>query len=963
MPSFPAARAPSDPLSFVGRSGTATGINTDQMPGGGGVRPWLPEHLSKAPASARAWTGSAVASWFSICLAVLLGGGGGAVAQEAEDLTLLSLDPGQWVMAPKNYASTRFSELDQITTGNVDRLQLVRSFSVGVNRGQEAAPLIVDNRMYVVGPHPNNLFALDATTGDLKWVFSLPTSQAAIGVACCDVVNRSAAYASGKIFYNTLDNHTVAVDARTGKEVWHTKLDDINTGSTMTMAPLVVKGKVLVGNSGGEMGVRGWLTALDENTGEIVWRAYSTGPDEEVLIGAEFEPPYAWMKGEDPGVKTSPPGHWEHGGGTVWGWLSYDPELDLIFYGTGNPGPWNPDQRPGDNLWATTIFARDPDSGTARRAYQTAPDDLWDHDGINELLLLDLEIAGEMREVVVRPGRTGYMYILERATGRVLSAEPYDTVTAYLGVNLETGRIIPNEEPKPEVGETVENVCPAAPGAKDGQPTAWSPRTQLLYVPHQHLCMNFEATEVGYIAGTPYVGAVVDMYAGPRDGYRGQFMAWDLVKQEQVWAIRENFPVWSSTMVTAGDGAFGTMDRWFKAVDARSGEVLWTFRAPSGIIGKPVTYLGADGRQYVAILSGVGGWSGPVAATGPIRACATPRSASSGRRRTCRPIRSAAARFWSSRCPIGRRAPRAMGLPRRRQTVPRPSKRKGGGGHRGILSIAAVALGTLAGAEMTSAKQAADAAQDLLRVCADPNNLPFSNARGEGFENALAELVAGELGKKVSYTWWAQRRGFVRNTLNAGICEVIMGVPQLDMIATTRPYYRSTYVFVSRQDRALDFSSMEAPELRTLRVGVHLIGDDGANTPPAHALGEQHIVDNVVGYMIYGDYREDSPPARLIEAVSRGEIDVAAVWGPLAGFFAQRSPVPLNVVPITDTEAYPPLAFQFPIAMGLRKGDEALADQLNEIIQRRQDAIQALLKRYGVPLVARSEDALMAAER
>jgi mxaJ protein len=284
----------------------------------------------------------------------------------------------------------------------------------------------------------------------------------------------------------------------------------------------------------------------------------------------------------------------------------------------------------------------------------------------------------------------------------------------------------------------------------------------------------------------------------------------------------------------------------------------------------------------------------------------------------------------------------------------RSSVRRGVG-----LALLIGALG-LAGAR---ADEPNDTERRVLRVCADPNNLPFSNARGEGFENALAELVAGVLGKKVSYTWWAQRRGFIRNTLNAGTCDVIMGVPQLDMIGTTRPYYRSTYVFVSRKDRALDFSSMQAPELRTLRVGVHLIGDDGANTPPAHALGQQHIVDNVVGYMIYGDYREDSPPARLIEAVSRGEIDIAAVWGPLAGYFAKRSPVPLNVVPITDTEAYRPLAFQFPIAMGVRKGEEALADQLNEIIQRRHDDIQALLKRYGVPLVERSGDALMAAER
>jgi lanthanide-dependent methanol dehydrogenase len=306
---------------------------------------------------------SKLRGWSASCLVVLLAVGGGAAAQEGDNLEALSRDPGQWVMAPKNYASTRFSELDQINTETVDQLQLAWSFSVGVNRGQEAAPLVVDNTMYVVGPHPNNLFALDATTGDLKWVFQPPTSEAAIGVACCDVVNRGAAYSNGKIFYNTLDNHTVAVDAKTGKELWHTKLDDINTGSTMTMAPLVVKGKVLVGNSGGEMGVRGWLTALDENSGEIVWRAYSTGPDEDVLIGDDFDPPYDWMKGEDLGVKTWPPGHWERGGGTVWGWISYDPELDLIFYGTANPGPWNPNQHPGDNLWTTTIFARDPVPG------------------------------------------------------------------------------------------------------------------------------------------------------------------------------------------------------------------------------------------------------------------------------------------------------------------------------------------------------------------------------------------------------------------------------------------------------------------------------------------------------------------------------------------------------------------------------------------------------------------------
>ena len=266
--------------------------------------------------------------------------------------------------------------------------------------------------------------------------------------------------------------------------------------------------------------------------------------------------------------------------------------------------------------------------------------------------------------------------------------------------------------------------------------------------------------------------------------------------------------------------------------------------------------------------------------------------------------------------------------------------------NRAIVALAALALGALGSADALGQQPG-----DELRVCADPNNLPFSSANGEGFENQLAQLVAQDLHETVSYTWWAQRRGFIRNTLNAGKCDVIMGVPPLDMIRTTRPYYRSTYVFVTRRDRKLDFSSIEAPELRRLSIGVHLIGDDGANTPPADALGQRNIVANVKGFMIYGDYRQPTPPARLVEAVERGEIDVAAVWGPLAGWAAQRSPVPLRVVPITGTEAFRPLMFEYPIAMGVRKGDQALAGRLNAIIEERGDDIRALLERYGVPLV------------
>jgi lanthanide-dependent methanol dehydrogenase len=535
-----------------------------------------------------------------------------ACAQQ-DDLQKLSQDPKQWVMAQHDYANTRYSPLDQINASNIGNLQVAWTFSVGQPHGQEAAPLIVGDTMYVISSYPNKVFALDATRGDLKWTYVPDQDRAAQGVACCDVVSRGIAYDDGRIFLVTLDNHVVALDAKTGAEQWATKTGDINLGETTTAAPLAAKGKVFVGISGGELGVRGRITALDQKTGKIDYVAYGAGPDKDVRIGPDFRPFYDFMKGEDLGVSTWPPDAWKIGGATMWGWFSYDRDLNLLYYGTSNPGPWNSNQRPGDNLWATTVFARDPDNGQAHWAYQFNPHDLWDHDEIQENVLVDLELDGKTRKVMLHPGRNGYMYVIDRATGEVLSADTYDTVNAYKGVNLKTGRIIPNEELKPDLNRNVRNVCPASPGAKDWQPTAWSPRTKLLYVPHQHLCMNFKTAEVGYIAGTPYVGATVDMYAGP-GGYRGEFMAWDPAQGRKVWAIKEQLPVWSGALVTGGDVAFyGTMDRLFKAVDAKDGKVLWQFRAGSGFIGQPVTYMGSDGVQYVAIMSGVGGWPGVIA--------------------------------------------------------------------------------------------------------------------------------------------------------------------------------------------------------------------------------------------------------------------------------------------------------------------------------------------------------------
>jgi PQQ-dependent dehydrogenase (methanol/ethanol family) len=527
-------------------------------------------------------------------------------------------DDGQWVRPAKDFASTRFSGLTEINATNVAQLRLVSSFSTGVLHGHEAAPIVAGSTMYVITPFPNIVYALDLTKPGfpVKWQFNPKPEPFAQGVACCDVVNRGVVYDNGKIFFNTLDDHTIALDAESGKVVWNTKVGDINIGETMTMAPLVVKGKVLVGDSGGEMGVRGWLKALDASSGRVLWTAYHTGPDSDVLIGPAFKPHYAQDQGKDLGVSSWPPDMWKIGGGTMWGWISYDAEQDLIFYGSGNPGPWNPDVRPGDNKWTTTMFARKPDTGEAVWAYQISPHDLHDYDGINEQILVDMPVNGVKRKVLIRPERNGYVYVMDRTTGEVLSAKAFGYVNSTSGVDVTTGMLQYNPEKETQVGKVVRDICPAAPGMKDWQPTAYSPKTGMLYIPHQNLCMDEEGVSANYIAGTPYVGMNVKMTPG-HGGNRGEFEAWNPQTGKQVWAIKEDLPVWSGTVVTAGDVAFyGTMAGLFKAVDARSGKVLWQFDTGSGIIGQPITFKAPDGHQYVAILSGVGGWSGMIVSAG-----------------------------------------------------------------------------------------------------------------------------------------------------------------------------------------------------------------------------------------------------------------------------------------------------------------------------------------------------------
>ena len=527
------------------------------------------------------------------------------------------LAPGDWPLPGRDYAGTRYSPLGQITTANARNLRVAWTFSTGLVRGFEGQPLVVNNTMYVVTPYPNYVYALDLTRqgGPVKWAYKPVTDPASQGVACCDVVNRGASYADGKVVVNRLDNHTVALDANTGKVLWDVKLGDVARGETMTMAPLIARGKVYVGNAGGELGVRGWIIALDLNTGKTAWKAFNTGPDADVLIGPTFKPFYPQYRGKDLGVKTWPAEQWKLGGGTVWGWVSYDPETNLVYYGTSNPGVWNPDLRPGDNLWATSVFARDADTGEARWAWQATPHDEWDYDDVNELIPLNMRVGGRDRKVVVHFDRNGFATTIDRTTGELLVAKPFQTVNWARGIDMKTARPILDPTKETHQGINTKNICPSSTGARDQQPAAYSPRTGLFYSPSTNLCMDYAGTEANYIAGTPYLGADVRMYAGPGgDTKRGSFFAWDAAAGRKLWSVTERFPVWSGALVTAGDVVFyGTMDGWFKALDARSGRELWRFKVGSGIIGNAMTFQGPDGKQYVAIYSGIGGWAGAIA--------------------------------------------------------------------------------------------------------------------------------------------------------------------------------------------------------------------------------------------------------------------------------------------------------------------------------------------------------------
>jgi lanthanide-dependent methanol dehydrogenase len=549
-----------------------------------------------------------------LAVAVALGGLSGT-AKANDELLKLQTDANQWVMPLGNYASQRYSSLDQINTTNVKQLQVAWTFSTGVLRGHEGGPLVIGDVMYIHAPFPNTVFALDLNNdGRILWKYQPTQDPNVIPVMCCDTVNRGVAYGDGKIFLHQADTTLVALDAKSGKAVWSIKDGDPTKGETGTSAPLVVKNMVLVGTSGGEFGVRGHLTAYDIATGKQVWRGYSMGPDSDTLMDGDKTTAMGKPVGKDSGTATWQGDQWKIGGGTTWGWISYDPELNLIYYGSGNPSTWNPVQRPGDNKWSMTIWARDADTGMAKWVYQMTPHDEWDYDGVNEMVLIDKDMPGSSGKLLAHFDRNGFGYTLDRTNGKLLVAEKFDPAVNWATkVDLATGLPDRVKAYSTEAGgqdTNTKGICPAALGSKDQQPSSYSPQTGLVYVPTNHVCMDYEPFKVAYQAGQPYVGATLSMYPAPGGDTLGNFIAWDPTTGKIVWSDPETFSVWSGALSTAGGVVFyGTLDGYLKAVDAKSGALLWKFKTPSGIIGNVNTYT-HGGKQYIAVLSGVGGWAG-----------------------------------------------------------------------------------------------------------------------------------------------------------------------------------------------------------------------------------------------------------------------------------------------------------------------------------------------------------------
>ena len=543
-----------------------------------------------------------------------------ALSQSAnanKDLDAMSKQNTNWVMQTKDYGSTHFSDMYDINVNNVKNLKVAWSFSTGVLNGHEGGPLVVDGIMYVHTPYPNNIYAIDLKQPDkILWQYKPKQNPAARAVACCDVVNRGLAYAPGTkdypatIFQNQLDGHVVAINAKTGEMLWKLENSDIAMGSTLTVAPFVAKDKVIVGTSGAELGVRGYATAYNIKDGKQAWRVYATGPDEDIKLSKDFNKANPHYGQFGLGLKTWEGDAWKIGGGTNWGWYAFDPDLDMLYYGSGNPAPWNETMRPGDNKWTMTIWGRDINTGEAKFGYQKTPHDEWDYAGVNYMGLSEQMVNGKKTKLLTHPDRNGLVYTLNREDGTLVNAFKIDdTVNWVKKVDLKTGLPVRDPEYSTHMDHQAKGICPSAMGYHNQGIESYDPNKQLFFMGTNHICMDWEPFMLPYRAGQFFVGATLNMYPGPK-GTLGQVKAMNSVTGEFAWEKPEKFAVWGGTMATAGDLVFyGTLDGYIKALNSKTGEELWKFKLPSGVIGHPITYK-HDGKQYVAIYYGVGGWPG-----------------------------------------------------------------------------------------------------------------------------------------------------------------------------------------------------------------------------------------------------------------------------------------------------------------------------------------------------------------
>jgi PQQ-dependent dehydrogenase (methanol/ethanol family) len=537
----------------------------------------------------------------------------GAKAADVDDarITNADRDPGNWMSYGRTYSEQRFSPLKDINDHNVARLGLAWHYDLDTRRGQEATTLVVDGRMYFTSAW-SKVFALDAATGSLLWSYD-PKVPPEWGVnACCDVVNRGVAAWRGKIFFGTLDGRLIALDAATGKKIWETLTIDPKWRYTITGAPRVVKGNVIIGNGGAEMGVRGYVSAYDAEKGNLVWRFYTVPGDPS----KPFESPIL-----EKAAKTWSGDWWKHGGGgTIWDAIVYDPELDLLYIGTGNGAPWNEKYRNPkreDGLLTCSIVALKPETGEYVWHYQEDPADDWDYDSDEQIILADIPIDGRSRKVLFHAPKNGFFYVLDRATGALISAKPYTFVNWASAIDIKTGRPVENASARYSRGQNPTPVVPGPLGAHSWQPMSYSPLTGLVYIPIQEAGFlyksdaRFEWKSLATNDGIDFAAA--GMPQDPKvktailKSITGRLIAWDPTQQKQVWSVQRPVPWNGGTLSTAGNLVFeGTADGHFEAYRADTGEKVWSMEVQRSVMAGPVSYE-VKGEQYIAVLSGWGG--------------------------------------------------------------------------------------------------------------------------------------------------------------------------------------------------------------------------------------------------------------------------------------------------------------------------------------------------------------------